>query len=228
MLPHFGANRGRVCVGLFQDFAASFAASMWVLGAADGEATRVMVAESSDGESSAAADRYAQAAFELALEANALDALSADFGKLAEAFAESADLRTTAASPLIDPQEKARAFVAVADKLGVSPLGRNVIGVIVRNRRANELTAVGRVYANLVAKHRGARRAEIISAKKLTDAEAQSIADALAKSLDAKVEVETKVDESLIGGFVVRVGSRQFDASLKSKLASLKLALKSA
>ncbi|MGE0829805.1 MAG: ATP synthase F1 subunit delta, partial [Hyphomonadaceae bacterium] len=179
-------------------------------------------------EISEAAERYAQAAFELALEANALDALDADFKTLDAAFKESADLREAAASPLIEPAEKAAALVAVAKKLGISELGSKIIGLAAQNRRGAELGAIARAFRAKHARHRGARQVEIISAQPLSDAQRDEILSALGKSLGAKIEAEAKVDERLIGGFIVRVGSRQFDSSLRAKLDSLKLQLKSA
>jgi F-type H+-transporting ATPase subunit delta len=186
------------------------------------------LAESSESIAVEAAERYAQAIFDLALESNALAALEADFARLDAAWRESADLRAVAGSPLIDPEEKARAFVAVAEKLGLSELARNLIGVAARNRRAAELPQIARAFRRRHALHRGARQAEIISAKPLAENEREEILAAIAGSLGAKVEAQTKVDDRLIGGFIVRVGSRQFDASLRAKLDSLKLALKSA
>ena len=186
------------------------------------------MAETLDGEASEAAARYARAIFELAKEANALDAVQADFVKFAAAWKESADLRDAARSPLIDPQEKANALSAVAQRLGISELGRKAIGVAAKNRRAAELPAIASVYRTLVARERGARQVEIISARPLGADEKAAIVEALGKQLGAKVEAETSVDDSLIGGFVVRVGSRQFDASVKAKLDALRLALKSA
>lgn len=186
------------------------------------------MAETFDGEASEAAARYARAVFELAKEANALDAVEADFAKFAAAWKESADLRDAARSPLIDPQEKANALSAVAAKLGVSELGRKAIGVAALNRRASELPGIITTYRTLVARERGARQVEIISARPLGADEKAAIVDSLSKQLGAKVEAETSVDDSLIGGFVVRVGSRQFDASVKAKLDALRLALKSA
>lgn len=186
------------------------------------------MAETFDGEASEAAGRYAQAVFELAKDAKALDAVEADFAKFAAAWKESADLREAARSPLIDPTEKAAALTAVATKLGVSDLGRKAIGVAALNRRAAELPAIAHVFRTLVARERGARQVEIISARPLGEQEKSAIVEALGKQLGAKVEAETRVDDSLIGGFVVRVGSRQFDASVKAKLDALRLALKSA
>ncbi len=186
------------------------------------------MAETFDGEASEAATRYAQAVFELAKDAKALEAVEQDFAKFAAAWKESADLRDAARSPLIEPQEKANALTAVAAKLGVSDLGRKAIGVVALNRRAAELPAIAAAYRSLVARDRGARQVEIVSARPLAEAEKAAIVEALGKQLGAKVEAETSVDDSLIGGFVVRVGSRQFDASVKAKLDALRLALKSA
>jgi F-type H+-transporting ATPase subunit delta len=193
-----------------------------------GGSSETDVAETFDGEASEAATRYAQAVFELAKDAKALEAVEQDFAKFAAAWKESADLRDAARSPLIEPQEKANALTAVAAKLGVSDLGRKAIGVVALNRRAAELPAIAAAYRSLVARDRGARQVEIVSARPLAEAEKAAIVEALGKQLGAKVEAETSVDDSLIGGFVVRVGSRQFDASVKAKLDALRLALKSA
>jgi len=186
------------------------------------------VADTFDGQVTEAAARYAQAVFELAKDAKQLEAVERDFVKFAAAWKESADLRDAARSPLIDPQEKAAALSAVAAKLGASDLGRKAIGVAAQNRRAAELPAIISAYRRLVARDRGARQVEIVSARPLAESEKSAIIDALSKQLGAKVEAETSVDDSLIGGFVVRVGSRQFDASVKAKLDALRLALKSA
>lgn len=184
--------------------------------------------EAIEGKASEAAERYAQAAFELALEGKALEALEKDFGLLDAALTESADLRAAMKSPLIAPDEKAAAIVAVADKLGVSPLGRNLLGTIARNGRAAELGGVAKAFRARLAKHRGASQVEVISARPLDQKQLDTILAGVSKAVGGKVDAVTRVDESLIGGFIVRAGSRQFDASLKSKLDSLKLALKSA
>ena len=186
------------------------------------------MADTFDGVASEAAARYAQAVFELAKEAKQLEAVEQDFAKFAAAWKQSADLRAAARSPLIEPQDKANALTAVAAKLGISDLGRKAIGVAALNRRAAELPAIAAAYRGLVARDRGARQVEIVSARPLAEAEKSAIVEALGRQLGAKVEAETSVDDSLIGGFVVRVGSRQFDASVKAKLDALRLALRSA
>ncbi len=179
------------------------------------------------GGASEAAERYAQAAFDLALEGKALEALEKDFATFDAAVAESADLRAVLASPLIAADEKSRALVAVAKKLGLSELGCNIVGLVAKNGRGGEIAAVARAFRARVARHRGVSTVEIVSARPLDPKQLESILAGLSKSL-GKVDAVTRVDESLIGGFIVRAGSRQFDASLKSKLASLKLALKTA
>ncbi|MFZ2031984.1 MAG: ATP synthase F1 subunit delta [Vitreimonas sp.] len=184
--------------------------------------------EQHDGEASEAAGRYARAVFELARDAKATDAVEQDFAKFSEAWNASSDLRDVARSPLIEPEDKARALSAVAAKLGISDLGRKLIGAAAQNRRAAELPQIGSVYRSLVARERGARQVEIVSARPLADSEKNDIIAAVSKSLGTKVEAETSVDDSLIGGFVVRAGSKQFDASVKAKLDALRLALKSA
>lgn len=197
-------------------------------GIASSTTSETGVAERFEGEASEAAARYAQAVFDLAKESKALEAVEADFAKLAQAWKESADLRAAARSPLIQPEDKARALTAVAAKLGLSDLGTKLVGVAAQNRRAGELPAIGAAFRELAARDRGARQVEIISARPLAAADKTAIVEALGKKLGAKVEAETSVDESLIGGFVVRVGSRQFDASVKAKLDALRLQLKSA
>lgn len=186
------------------------------------------MADRFDGEASEAAGRYAQAAFELAKENKRLDAVEKDFAAFGAAWKESAELRSAARSPLIAPEEKAAALTAVAQKLGMSELGRKIVGVAALNRRAADIPGIASAFRTLLARERGARQVEIVSARPLAAPEKAAIVEALGKSLGAKVEAESSVDESLIGGFVVRVGSRQFDASIKAKLDALRLQLKSA
>lgn len=192
------------------------------------ESSETGVADKFDGEASEAADRYSRAVFDLAKETKQLEVVEQDFAKFAAAWKESAELRNVARSPLIDPVDKARALVAVAAKLGVSDLGRKAIGAIAQNRRAAELPAIASAYRTLVARDRGARQVEVIFARPPAQQEKDAVVEALSKQLGAKVEAEVSVDQSLIGGFVARVGSRQFDASVKAKLDALRLALKSA
>jgi len=186
------------------------------------------VADHSDGQFAEAADRYALAAFELARDAGALPALESDMNAFVQALQVSDDLRKMIHSPVIETEDKQRALLAVADKLGVSTLGRNVLGVIARNGRAAALPAFLKALKTRIAVHRGTRAVEIVSAAPLDADQLRLIVDGLAKELGVAVEPTVKVDASLIGGFIARAGSRQFDASIKSKLALLERALKSA
>src|SRR5215813_7956138 len=111
-------------------------------GSDGGRISETDVAAEFDGEASEAAARYAQAVFDLARDAKAIDAVERDFVTFAAAWKESADLREATRSPLIEPEEKARALTAVAAKLGLSDLGRKLIGVAAQNRRAAELPAI--------------------------------------------------------------------------------------
>jgi F-type H+-transporting ATPase subunit delta len=179
-----------------------------------------------EGQTSEAAARYAKAAFELAEESKALDAVEKDLANFASAMAANADLRTAATSPLITRDEKSRALVAVAQKLGLSPLGCNLIGVVAANGRAAEIPGIATVFRRKMAEKRGQREVEIISASELDAKQVETISAAIAKAIGQAVQPTTRVDPSLIGGFIVQAGSRQFDASVKTKLDNLKLALR--
>jgi F-type H+-transporting ATPase subunit delta len=212
-------------------FSLRFAPPQVVNGRAQGDSNSEhghVAAENANSATSEAADRYASAAFDLAKEQNQIDALDKDFATFGEALAASSDLRAAIASPLISAEEKSRALVAVAGELGLSTLGRNLLGVAARNGRANELPGIVRAFRRLVAAHRGLRRVEIVSAAPLAQPQLDSLVAALSSALGAKVDPTVTVDESLIGGFIVRAGSRQYDSSIKTKLDSFKLALKGA
>jgi F-type H+-transporting ATPase subunit delta len=177
---------------------------------------------------SEAALRYAQAAFDLAKDAGALDAVAKDLKTVNAAFGESADLRLAASSPMIAIEDKARAFAAIAAKLGLSKLGANLVGVAVQNGRAKDLPAIADSFAALFAAHRGVKPVEVISATPLSQTELDAILAGVREAIGGAVETVAKVDPDLIGGFIVRIGSRQYDASLKSKLESLRRAMKAA
>jgi F-type H+-transporting ATPase subunit delta len=172
--------------------------------------------------------RYAQALFDLALETNALDAVESDLKGLKAAREESADLRRLLASPAFSAEDKAKALRAVAEKGGAHPTTIKFLGLLAGNSRAGSLNAVINDFLRLSAKHRGVVSAEVTSAQKLTAAQEKGVKAALRQALGKDPEITTRVDPSLLGGLKVRVGSRLFDASLRSKLDSLKFALKRA
>lgn len=174
-----------------------------------------------------AARRYSDAVFELARDESALDEISKDLVVLAGAFAQSRDLREAASSPLIAPVERARALAGVVAHLGISPLGQRFVGVLAQNGRAGAIPEIARLYQARLAAHRGERAVEITAAQPLSDAEQQAMIASLEAAFGQKIRADVRVDPFLLGGFVARAGSLQFDASLRSKLDSLAISLTS-
>jgi F-type H+-transporting ATPase subunit delta len=172
--------------------------------------------------------RYARALFDLAVETGALEAVEADLASLKAMLAESADLRTLIASPKFDLEEKARGLTAVAERGGASGTTRKFLGLLTANRRAGALGAVIDAFQRLAADRRGFIAAKVTTAAPLTKTQAKSLGEALRAALGRDPQVETTVDPTILGGLKVRVGSRLYDASLKTKLDSLKFALKRA
>jgi F-type H+-transporting ATPase subunit delta len=172
--------------------------------------------------------RYAQALFELALDAEALTAVEADLTSLKAMRTESADLRRLMDSPAFDAAAKGAALKAIAEKAQFHPATVKFLGVLTANRRTGALGQVIDSFTRLSAAHRGVVAAEVVSAVKLTAAQQKGVAAALRQSLGKDPEITTRVDPSILGGLKVRVGSRLFDASLRSKLDTLKFALKRA
>lgn len=181
-----------------------------------------------DSKASNVGARYAQALFDLATEENKVAAVEADLKSLKAAIAESADLRTLLASPAFAAADKAKGIDAIAAKAGFDSTTRKFLGLVAANGRASALRGAITAFEALAAKARGAVSAEVTTAQALTDAQAKGVAAALRQALGKDPEIETRVDPSILGGIKVRVGSRLFDASLRSKLDALKFALKRA
>jgi F-type H+-transporting ATPase subunit delta len=182
-------------------------------------------------EDSSAADvgaRYAQALFDLAIETGALAPVEADLRALEAMRAASADFRALLTSPRLSAEEKALGLSAIAERAGLSPITRKFLGLLAANRRTAALEAAIRAFHRLVAARRGAVSAQVVTAVPLTQAQIAGLAAALRAALGKDPEIETRVDPAILGGVKVRVGSRLYDASLKSKLDSLKFALKRA
>jgi len=171
---------------------------------------------------------YAQALFGLADEAKSLPVVAADLKSLNAARTESAELRDALASPLVSNEDKGKVLAAIAEATGASQLTRNFIGLLCANHRASALPAVIAAFDKLYAARRGVVAAEVVSAVALTADQHQAITDVLAKMLGKAPEITTRVDPAILGGLRVRVGSRLFDSSIKSRLDSLKFALKRA
>ena len=170
-------------------------------------------------------DRYAQALFDLALETGRLDAVRVDVVSLKTAWTESADLRRLATSPVISTADQAKGLVAVATQARFEKNTVNFLGLLAQNGRARDLGAVVAGFERLYAKHAGIVAAEVVSAQPLDAKQLAAIKTALNASLGKAPELTTRVDPSILGGLKVKVGSKLFDASLKTKLDQMKFAL---
>jgi F-type H+-transporting ATPase subunit delta len=172
------------------------------------------------------AGRYATALFELARDAKSLDAVKADLDRFAALIAGSPDLARLVKSPVFTADEQVKAVSGLLDKAGIGGLAANVIKVIASNRR---LFAVGQViegYKRMVAAYKGETTAQVTVAAPLSAQHLTALKDALKAVTKKDVQVDLKVDPSIIGGIVVKLGSRMIDSSLKTKLNSIKTAMK--
>ncbi|KSB90212.1 ATP synthase F0F1 subunit delta [Caulobacter vibrioides] len=175
-----------------------------------------------------AGQRYAQSLFELTIEGGNLAKVESDLKALKGLIADSADLRRLLDSPAFSAEDKAKGLTAVAVKAGFDILTAKFLGLIATNGRAVELVGAINAFVALSAKHRGVVAAEVTSAAPLSAAQLKAVTAAVSSALGQTPEISTRVDPSILGGVKVRVGSRLFDASVRSKLDSLKFALKRA
>jgi F-type H+-transporting ATPase subunit delta len=172
--------------------------------------------------------RYAFALFDLAKGEGQLAPVAADLKSLKSLLAESRELRAALASPIYDSDAKGRVLAALVEKGAFATLTGKFLGVLAAQRRAAALSAVITAYEKLDADYRGVVAAQVTTAIALTPEQQRGLAAALRQALGKDPEIETRVDPAILGGVKVRVGSRLYDASLKSKLDSLKFALKRA
>jgi F-type H+-transporting ATPase subunit delta len=172
------------------------------------------------------AERYATALFELAEDDKALLELETDVGRFATLHDQSDDLQAFIRSPVYGAEEQVRAIEAVLDQAGIRGLVANFFKVVAANRRLFATPEIISAFRRLIAKHRGEVTAEVTSAEPLSESHVAALKEALKANLGKDVTLVTEVDPSLIGGLVVKVGSRMIDSSLKTKLSSLKLAMK--
>lgn len=174
------------------------------------------------------AQRYAGALFDLARDANALDSVENEINALLKAIGTSADLRIVLASPVYDAEDQRKAIGAVAEKAGFSALTRNFIGLVARNRRLFALEAMASAFAARLAAHRGEVTAEAISAAPLNEEQAKRLRGEIERVVGKAVKLSMRVDPELLGGLIVKVGSKMIDSSLKTKLSRLKSVMKEA
>jgi F-type H+-transporting ATPase subunit delta len=173
------------------------------------------------------AGRYASALFALAEEQGALAAVAADLDAFSALLDESADLRRLVRSPAFSAEEQARALAAVLAKAGISGLSSNFVMLVAKKRRLFAIADMIGVFHAMLDQKRGVARAEITIAEPLSAAHMATIKDALRQAAGAQsVEVAVKIDPAIIGGLVVRIGSRMVDGSLRAKLNSLRTRMK--
>nr|WP_201752009.1 F0F1 ATP synthase subunit delta [Microvirga arsenatis] len=170
--------------------------------------------------------RYASALFDLAREANAVDAVAGDLARFDALIRGSADLQRLILNPIFTAEEQSKAIGAILDKAGISGLAGNFIRLVASKRRLFALPDMIRAFQNLVSDAKGIVRAQVILAEAPTDTVLNEIKAALRDVAKADVALDVKIDPSLIGGLIVKMGSRMVDASVRTKLNSIRLAMK--
>ena len=172
--------------------------------------------------------RYATALFELARDQNSIDAVKADLDKFDAMLGESADLKRLVRSPVFAADAQLKALSAVLDKVGIAGVAANFLKVLTNNRRLFAVDDVIRAFGTLVAKYKGEASAEVTVAEPLSDKNLDALKAALKQVSGKDVTLNVKVDPSIIGGLVVKLGSRMVDSSLRTKLNSIKHTMKEA
>ncbi|MGH6934328.1 MAG: F0F1 ATP synthase subunit delta [Dongiaceae bacterium] len=172
------------------------------------------------------AARYAAALFELAEDRKEIDRVANDLAQLKAMIAGSDELRSLLRSPVLTREDQGRGMAAVLDRAGASDTVRRFVGLVAHNRRLSALSQmIERFLADLAAR-RGEMRAEVVAARPLNDQQQQALAEAIRRAVGGQVAIDVKIDPGIIGGLVVRVGSRMIDSSLRTKLQRLQLAMK--
>jgi len=182
--------------------------------------------ELSAGIKASLAGRYASALFELASEAGTVTAVESDLDSLEAALGESAELRALIRNPEISREQIGKVMTGVGQKIGLSDLTKNFLGVLAENRRVAELPAMIRAFHMIAAAQRGEVTAEVASAHALTDEQIATLETKLRAREGRTVKLKTRVDPALLGGLVVTVGSKRIDGSIRTRLNSLAQAMK--
>jgi F-type H+-transporting ATPase subunit delta len=186
--------------------------------------------ENSGGIQASLAGRYATALFGLARDSKQIDSVGRSLDAVRQALAESEDFADLVESPLVSREEAGKAFAALAPQLGLDPVTTNFVGVLARNGRKRQLGAVIGAFRRLAADHRGESTAEVITARPLNDDQVAQLKTQLKTQLRARagreVNIEAQVDPEILGGIVVKLGSQQIDASIRTKLNRLAQAMK--
>jgi F-type H+-transporting ATPase subunit delta len=174
------------------------------------------------------AGRYATALFDLAREADAIDAVKSDLDRFDALAAQSADLTRLVRSPVFSADEQLQALSAVLDRAGISGLAANFLKLVTSNRRLFAVRDMIAAFGELVAQHKGETTAQVTVAEQLKDEHFQALRAALKTISGKDVDLDIKIDPAIIGGLVVKLGSRMIDTSLRTKLNAIKHAMKEA
>ena len=182
--------------------------------------------ETSGGIRASLAGRYASALFDLARDQRQIESVGQSLDALGQAVLDSKDFNELVASPLVSREEAGKAFAALAPQIGLDPITTNFIGVLARNGRKSQLQSVVRAFRRLAAEHRGEVTAEVVTARPLNDDQIAALRQQLRARAGRDVTIDATVDPTLLGGIVVKLGSQQIDASIRTKLNRLASAMK--
>jgi len=174
------------------------------------------------------AGRYATALFDLALDANAIEAVKADLDRFDALVAESADLNRLVRSPVFSAEEQLQALAAVLEHAGIGGLAANFFKLVAANRRLFAVHDMIKAFRALVAQHKGEATAAVTVAEPLKDQHVDALRAALKSVTGKDVDLDIKIDPAILGGLVVKLGSRMVDSSLRTKLNGIKHAMKEA
>ena len=174
----------------------------------------------------ASAERYANALFQLAKEAKVLDSVSDELNKIKQLMETDTEFASTIKNPSVSKKNKINIFDIISEKLELSKLTKNFIGVIINKNRINYLLNIAQSFENLISVHKGNRVAKITSAQTLSDEQLQEIKTNLNQKFDSDFNLNVNVDPNLIGGLKIQIGSQMIDSSIKNQLQLLKEKMK--
>jgi len=175
---------------------------------------------------SGASGRYASAIFDLAKSSGSLDSVASEFDALGTVLKDNSELSDVIASPAYSRDQQGAVMAQIGQKLGASDITRKFVGLMAQKGRLALLPDAMKGFSALLAEERGEETAEVVSAKPLSDMQRDALAQNLKSSFGKDVKIDASVDPSLLGGLIVKIGSKMVDASLKSKLERLELAMK--
>ena len=182
--------------------------------------------DNSGGIRASLAGRYASALFELARDQRQIESVGKSLDALGQALLDSKDFDELVSSPLVSRDEAAKAFAALAPQLQLDPITSNFVGVLARNGRKGQLRSVIRAFRRLAAEQRGETTADVVTARPLNDDQLAQLRQQLRARAGRDVTIDATVDPNILGGIVVKLGSQQIDASIRTKLNRLAQAMK--